>query len=317
MAYFIEMEILALINGHCVELAHEYERRSALLSDLHFAEANYRVGAFLNWVDSIALFHAEIDRIKRAVNADKILTDASYHKPPVISEPDEIIAIGIHIMGECKNDVLLLNISNKYGIRPSHSTNSFQEYSDAVKERYIDPVVEHLKNLIPPEEEIISPDVDPELIPREISESLSLFRRDFPDSSKVAFVMMQFGRTKAHDEIFQSICSSLNAHGITALRADSKEYHDDLLPNILTYIYGCSFGIAVFERIEQEHFNPNVSLEVGYMLALRKPICFLKDQSLKTLHADLIGKLYKAFDPFDPRSSIPPVVVKWLNDKGM
>lgn len=87
-----------------------------------------------------------------------------------------------------------------------------------------------------------------------------------------------------------------------AIRADDKQYHDDddLFSNILTYIHGCGFGIAVFERIEIDELNPNVALEVGYMVALGKSICFLKDNTLRTLHADLVGKLYRVFDSLDP-----------------
>jgi hypothetical protein len=99
--------------------------------------------------------------------------------------------------------------------------------------------------------------------PVEISESLAQFRRDFPDPNRVAFVMMQFGSTSAHSRILAGIVSALEPHGMTALRADDKQYHDDLYFNILTYVYGVRFGIAVFERIEQDNFNPNVSLEVG------------------------------------------------------
>lgn len=107
----------------------------------------------------------------------------------------------------------------------------------------------------------------------------------------------------------------MKSAGITAVRADDKQYHDDLLQNIQTYIYGCGFGIAVFERIEEENFNPNVSLEVGYMLALRKPVCLLKDKTLRTLHADLIGKLYRVFDPQDPLKTISSELSKWMKDK--
>jgi hypothetical protein len=57
-----------------------------------------------------------------------------------------------------------------------------------------------------------------------------------------------------------SISDALTVHGLKALRADSKAYHSDLYTNILTYVYGCSFGIAIFERIEQDDFNPNVAL---------------------------------------------------------
>ncbi len=104
--------------------------------------------------------------------------------------------------------------------------------------------------------------------PIEIQESLTRFKEDYPDTNKVAFIMMKFSKTKAHDEIVDAIRSVLKSHGIVGVRADDKQYHDDLFYNIMTYMHGCGFGIAVFERIEAEEFNPNVSLEVGYMLAL-------------------------------------------------
>lgn len=151
--------------------------------------------------------------------------------------------------------------------------------------------------------------------PIEIKESLKLFKKDYPDISKVAFIMMQFGDSKAHGSIVNAIKKVLESHGIIGVRADDKQYHDDLLPNVLTYIFGCNFGIAVFERIKAEEFNPNVSLEVGYMLALKKPLCLLKDDTLKTLQADLVGRLYKEFDPQDPENRINKELTKWLSDK--
>lgn len=153
--------------------------------------------------------------------------------------------------------------------------------------------------------------------PIEIKESLERFKHDYPDPTKVAFIMMEFGKTKAHDEIVETIRKVLDSHGISGIKADDKQYHDDLFPNVMTYLYGCGFGIAVFERIEAEEFNPNVSLEVGYMFALKKPVCLLKDKTLKTLHTDLVGKLYKPFDPQDPIKTIPDEITQWLSDKGI
>ena len=151
--------------------------------------------------------------------------------------------------------------------------------------------------------------------PVEIQDSFTSFELDYPDPTKVAFIMMQFGKTKAHDKIVEAIRSVLDSHGLIGVKADDKQYHDDLFPNVMTYLYGCGFGIAVFERIEDEEFNPNVSLEVGYMFALGKPVCLLKDETLKTLHTDLIGKLYKDFDPQDPVETIPSKISQWLSDK--
>lgn len=157
----------------------------------------------------------------------------------------------------------------------------------------------------------------PNVPPVEIQESLESFRADHPDPHKVAFVMMRFGNTKAHTDIVTGIQNTLAPYGITAVRADDKQYHDDLFPNVLTYIYGCGFGIAIFERIETEEFNPNVALEVGYMFAFKKAVCLLKDRTLKTLQADLVGKLYRVFDPLDPIKTIPEELARWLRDKGL
>jgi transcription initiation factor IIE alpha subunit len=151
--------------------------------------------------------------------------------------------------------------------------------------------------------------------PIEIQESLLRFRVDHPDEAKVAFIMMRFGETGLHEKVLKGIKSALEPHAITGLRADDKQYHDDLFDNILTYIYGCGLGIAVLERIETDDFNPNVSLEIGYMMAIRKPVCLLKDKTLRSLQSDLVGRLYKPFDPQDPIRSIPPVLHKWLADK--
>lgn len=151
--------------------------------------------------------------------------------------------------------------------------------------------------------------------PLHIQDSLERFRRDYPNPAAVAFILMRFGSTSAHESITQIIKDVLDNHGIIGVRADDKEYNDDLFSNVLTYMHGCGFGVAVFERIEAESFNPNVSLEVGYMLARLKPICLLKDQTLTSLQADLVGKLYREFDTLNPAATIPPKLSKWLSDK--
>ena len=98
-------------------------------------------------------------------------------------------------------------------------------------------------------------------IPVEITESIKRFKYDHPDSTRNAFIMMKFGKTTAHTNIIESIRDTLSSIGFNGLRADDKGYHEDLFYNVLTYIYGCDLGIAVFERIEKDDFNPNVSLK--------------------------------------------------------
>jgi len=153
--------------------------------------------------------------------------------------------------------------------------------------------------------------------PVEIHKSLQRFQMDFPDPHKAAFLIMRFRETRVHIGIFEAIRECLKRHGIDALRADEKHYHDDLYHNILTYMHGCGFGVAVFDRVEEEVFNPNISLEVGYLLALQKPICILKDRTLKTLHTDLMGKLYKVFDPLEACATLDAALSNWLRDKAL
>jgi hypothetical protein len=151
----------------------------------------------------------------------------------------------------------------------------------------------------------------------EIASGIDKFRLDHPIGKRTAFIIMQFSSTKPHKELVDCIRNTLTAHGITALRADDKQYMDDLFPNIKVYMHGCDFGIAVFDRITEDDFNPNVSLEVGYMMGMGKDVLLLKDQTLKSLQTDLTGKLYKSFDTTEIAKTMPPQIDKWLTDKGL
>lgn len=150
----------------------------------------------------------------------------------------------------------------------------------------------------------------------EIAKEIEAFNADYK-GKKTAFIIMQFSKTKAHDKIVTTIKDTLKKHNIIGLRADDKEYADDLFANIKTYMHCCDFGIGVFERIIEDNFNPNVSIEVGYMMGMRKKVSLLKDQTLKNLPTDLMGKLYKPFDPQDIEKTLPEQLEKWLKDKGI
>jgi hypothetical protein len=147
--------------------------------------------------------------------------------------------------------------------------------------------------------------------PPEIRDSLSKFRQQFAAPERVAFVIMRFDDTRLHHEIFEAIQKSLVDVGFTAVRADGRAFHDNLFENVLTYNHGCRFGVAVYDRLSTEEFNPNVALEVGYMMALRKPVCLLKDKTLRALNTDLMGRIYRAFDPQSPGETIPSQLKSW------
>ena len=153
--------------------------------------------------------------------------------------------------------------------------------------------------------------------PIEIKESLKKFREDHPNPKEVGFIMMQFGKTASHTNILIAIRKTFAENGLNGVRADDKTYHDDNYYNILTYLHGCGFGVAAFEKITEPEFNPNISLEVGYLLSLNKPICLLKEKSLSSLHSDLVGKLYREFEIENCDGTISRDLGNWIFDKGL
>lgn len=149
----------------------------------------------------------------------------------------------------------------------------------------------------------------------ELTEPIKNFKKDFPDAHKCCFLMMKFEDSGVQTKIVKFLKEEFKRHGLNLLRVDDKAYSDDLFLNIKTYMHVCSFGLALFERINTNYFNPNVSLEVGYMMALKKPVLFLKDKNLDSLQSDLVGKLYHSFDVQSYRKTIPNKLEKWLKEK--
>jgi hypothetical protein len=152
--------------------------------------------------------------------------------------------------------------------------------------------------------------------PQAIQQSILKFRKDYPNPEQVGFLMMRFANKAFYPKLVVCLRDSFMKERISLVRADDKEYHPDLFTNIQTYMHGCGFGVAVFDKIGVEDFNPNVSLEVGYMLSMHKEILFLKDKELKSLNADLMGRLYKDFDTYDIPNTVPDKVKSWVTDKG-
>ena len=153
--------------------------------------------------------------------------------------------------------------------------------------------------------------------PPEIAMSIDRLRERYPDQKKLGFLVMRFAAAKPFAKIVEAIQKVAVEHGLTVLRADAHEFHAGVFENVRTYLHGCGFGIAVYERIETNEPNANVGLEVGYLMAMNKPVLLLKDKTVPTLQTDLAGKLYKPFDPHDPEGTIPVQLTKWLEDYGI
>ena len=152
---------------------------------------------------------------------------------------------------------------------------------------------------------------------RHLERFIPEFCRDNPDFEKNVFLMIRFKSDVRYKTIENTIKEQMKSYGLKVLKADDKAYTDDLWENVCLYMLGCNYGIAVFEDIDERDFNPNIVLELGFMLALNKRCLILKEKTLPKMPADIVGKLYKEFDFFNIESSISDQIKRWANDIGL
>jgi hypothetical protein len=127
---------------------------------------------------------------------------------------------------------------------------------------------------------------------------------DYPNAAFNAFLMMRFADSVANQKVVRSLRTALRRYGLTPPRADQKAYSESLWENVKFYMNACDLGVAVFEQLVEEDYNPNVSLELGHMLALGKKVLLLKEHHLPRLPSDIVGHLYKEFDARDIAATI-------------
>ncbi len=140
---------------------------------------------------------------------------------------------------------------------------------------------------------------------------------DHGESSRNVFLAMRFTDEAPFPEIVEVIRETCAKNGLVVLRADDRAYTDDLWDNVMTYMYACRSAIAVFDQINYREFNPNVALEAGFLLAQRKRVLLLKDKAIPALPTDIVGKIYRPFDTYQSRQTIPPQIDKWVHDCGL
>ena len=148
---------------------------------------------------------------------------------------------------------------------------------------------------------------------RHLEPYLRTFLEDHPNHERNVFIMMQFSETPQMRQIHDSIVASLLENGMNAVRADDRDYTGELWSNIEVYLTGCKYGIAVFEDVDHRDFNPNVSLELGYLMGRGKRTLLLKEKRLPRIPSDVVHRLYKEFDIFDVENSIKREVGKWVS----
>ncbi len=155
--------------------------------------------------------------------------------------------------------------------------------------------------------------------PKEVTDKSTMkkceaFRNEFQDYLNV-FIMARYYDTDIFNRLESIIRKSLEEHKFMAHFAKDREWSENLWENTCIYMIGCDYGICIFEEFEKREFNPNISIELGFMIGLNKPCLILKDKRMPELPSDVAGRLYKSIDAFKLEETVRTSINDWiLND---
>jgi protein-tyrosine-phosphatase len=143
----------------------------------------------------------------------------------------------------------------------------------------------------------------------------------YPVPASNVYLMTRFADTEHHNAISKAVAQAVRAFGLEFVRADDPDVPgDDLWQKVELCMQACEYGVAVYETIDKPDFNPNVSIELGYMLGQRRQCLLLKEKRLPTLPVNLGGFLHKEFDAANVdtvNATVLGQVANWLREIGV
>jgi hypothetical protein len=127
------------------------------------------------------------------------------------------------------------------------------------------------------------------------------------------FVMMRYDEGADYERLEGAIKSSLKRFGFNGVLARDKRFRPQLWDNIEFCMRHSRYGVVVFEQNPRRpEFNPNVSVELGFMMALKKDCLILKEKELPHLPTDILGHLYTEFHRDRMESEVEAAIRSWL-----
>ena len=138
-------------------------------------------------------------------------------------------------------------------------------------------------------------------------------------NKKTAFIISSF----RYNDFIKKVEDTLRDNGIIPLVANipGGRFSSKLWEDIIIHTHVCDFGIAIFaddsifnerDNKERDKMNPNVNIEVGYMLSEQKEVLFLKHNNLPELPSDFKGEQYASFSD----ENLADELKKWLEARG-
>ena len=148
------------------------------------------------------------------------------------------------------------------------------------------------------------------------------------------FIMTPYRDDSSYKLMIRVIIDELKKCEFEGWIASDKDVHEDLWADTQAFMLACKYGIAVFTEEQESNstqptkkqrgdskqskkkvYNPNVAIELGFMLSRGKEVLILKDKNLDTLPTDMMGKLYGNFDLEHTEETLPPIIKKWFDER--
>ncbi|KYG83728.1 hypothetical protein AWN68_02675 [Roseivirga echinicomitans] len=146
---------------------------------------------------------------------------------------------------------------------------------------------------------------------------MSNFETEF-GNRRIGFLIRKFEERDDRNTLIKTVRDSFRERGLKIVDASEKNLHSETWGNIKQFMDHCSYGVVVIDNFSPTNsgFNPNVFLEIGYLLALKKDILILIQNSLADkLPTDIKPFLYTSFDSQEIQSpQLRQKIIKWIDN---
>jgi hypothetical protein len=129
-----------------VTLQEEFNQRLLTLRNVHFADAAGRLISLLAWLEQEPVTRALVQKLDSSVDVERLFKDANVHQRPRADTMQEIAAVGLQLIRECRDhNVALFQICMAVNIRGPFESGKFQDMTDAALREYMVPFLEYIE----------------------------------------------------------------------------------------------------------------------------------------------------------------------------
>ena len=195
-----------------MSLIQEYLYQVKALDNAGFQVVTGRVAALLDWMESQPEIRKITDDLRSMGSGKELTSKAGWQTPPQARTNDEIAAVGLCIMEECRNSGdKLFQIAMGWGIE-GHG-GGFDDHSARALRDYIQPLLNYILHRLPREESPIGP----------TQESRQPSVHQIFQIAKVEGMVGHINQSSVHVHTFTSIHQTLKQVGISQFERNELE----------------------------------------------------------------------------------------------